>query len=238
MIREYEDELKKLRCELDEKNRLIHSNELVIQLDEQRKRAEEDKQAAIVALEQASRQYLQEREEKKKLEQKIKIMNSQMITGGHKGEDQTQLKLIFEEKHTKLIKEFDNKLQEVEKERQIIEEEKSQVERYKLLLLKQRDIMIALTSKLNERDENILQLQEEIEASEKIIRELEENVESNNYKIEIMENFIKKNGLKMEELTLNRTNTNGSKVTSSKKSQNEKMYVPFHLENYEKGNFI
>lgn len=39
-----------------------------------------------------------------------------------------------------------------------------QVERYKQLLLKQRDIMIALTQRLTERDEQILSLQAEIEA--------------------------------------------------------------------------
>ncbi len=33
------------------------------------------------------------------------------------------------------------------------------VDRYKTLLLKQRDIMIALTARLNERDEQILTLQ-------------------------------------------------------------------------------
>jgi kinesin family protein 3/17 len=35
----------------------------------------------------------------------------------------------------------------------------SQVDRYKQLLLKQRDIMIALTQRLNERDEQIMALQ-------------------------------------------------------------------------------
>ena len=38
------------------------------------------------------------------------------------------------------------------------------MERYKQLLLKQRDIMIALTQRLTERDEQILSLQAEIEA--------------------------------------------------------------------------
>ncbi len=41
------------------------------------------------------------------------------------------------------------------------------MDRYKQLLLKQRDIMIALTARLNERDETIIQLQEELDASEK-----------------------------------------------------------------------
>lgn len=71
LIRQYEVELKKLRSELEEKNRLIHTNELVMQLEQEKKRAEEDKQKAINALEQASMQYLQEREEKKKLEVKF-----------------------------------------------------------------------------------------------------------------------------------------------------------------------
>ena len=68
LIRQYEVELKKLRSELEEKTRLIHTNEIVIQLEEEKKRAEEDKQIAISAFEQASKQYLQEREEKKRLE--------------------------------------------------------------------------------------------------------------------------------------------------------------------------
>lgn len=37
--------------------------------------------------------------------------------------------------------------------------DKAQVDRYKTLLLKQRDIMIALTARLNERDETIFALQ-------------------------------------------------------------------------------
>ena len=36
------------------------------------------------------------------------------------------------------------------------------VERYKHLLLKQRDIMIGLTSRLNERDETIISMQQEL----------------------------------------------------------------------------
>lgn len=41
---------------------------------------------------------------------------------------------------------------------------RAQVDRYKALLVKQRDIMIALTGRLNERDEQLLRLQEELEA--------------------------------------------------------------------------
>ena len=38
------------------------------------------------------------------------------------------------------------------------------MDKYRLLLSKQRDIMIALTARLNQRDEQILKLQEELEA--------------------------------------------------------------------------
>ena len=51
-----------------------------------------------------------------------------------------------------------------ERERETIEEEKAQVDRYKQLLLKQRDIMIALTQRLVERDEQIMSLQDELDA--------------------------------------------------------------------------
>lgn len=56
-------------------------------------------------------------------------------------------------------------------------EETQQVERYKQLLLKQRDIMIALTARLNERDEQILTLQEELEAYDKYQRNLEDQLD-------------------------------------------------------------
>lgn len=44
-------------------------------------------------------------------------------------------------------------------EREFVEADRAQVDRYKKLLLKQRDIMIALTARLNERDEQIITLQ-------------------------------------------------------------------------------
>eukprot|EP01063_Lacrimia_lanifica_P024508 TRINITY_DN323_c0_g4_i1.p1 TRINITY_DN323_c0_g4~~TRINITY_DN323_c0_g4_i1.p1 ORF type:complete len:961 (+),score=404.01 TRINITY_DN323_c0_g4_i1:143-3025(+) len=64
----------------------------------------------------------------------------------------------------KVSAEYMARLDELDKERQVIEEDKAQVDRYKQLLLKQRDIMIALTARLNERDESILSLQEELDA--------------------------------------------------------------------------
>lgn len=71
------------------------------------------------------------------------------------------------------------RLDELDKERQVMEEDKAQVDRYKQLLLKQRDIMLNLTTRLNERDETILHLQEEIDAYDAHIQMLEDAMDAN-----------------------------------------------------------
>jgi kinesin family protein 3/17 len=71
---------------------------------------------------------------------------------------------MIKEQQDKLRKDYEQKLAGLERERETIEEEKAQVDRYKQLLLKQRDIMIALTQRLVERDEQIMSLQDELDA--------------------------------------------------------------------------
>ncbi len=58
-----------------------------LQVEEQKRRAEADKLAAITALEQRSREFMIEKEEKRRLEQRISSMQSQLLIGGHKIED-------------------------------------------------------------------------------------------------------------------------------------------------------
>lgn len=50
--------------------------------------------------------------------------------------------------------------------------------------------MIALTGRLNERDETIIQLQEELDAYDRINRDTEVYIEHKNYRIKELENFI------------------------------------------------
>lgn len=118
-------------------------------------------------------------------------MNSQLLVGGKKIEDTPQFRNALEERQKMIRKEYDERMQEIEKERIQIEEDKQQVDRYKQLLLKQRDIMIALTSRLNERDETIIQLQEELEAYDRINRDTEQCMELKNFRIEQLQSFIK-----------------------------------------------
>ena len=81
---------------------------------------------------------------------------------------------------------------ELERERQQLEDDKVHVERYKHLLLKQRDIMIGLTSRLNERDETIINLQCELDRVEQMKGDLNQKAVS---RIKTLEYLLKQNGI-------------------------------------------
>lgn len=196
LLRKYERELKKLRAELEARSKNVVDKRRLLELDEQRKRAEADKMAAIRALELRSREFMQEKEEKKKLEQRINMLMSQMIRRDNSGAGMPNsaygngagegggdpgagpdMHVILKDQQERLRQEYEDKLADLERERETIVEEKAQVDRYKQLLLKQRDIMIALTQRLVERDEQIVSLQDELDAYDKHHRELEEKLD-------------------------------------------------------------
>jgi len=192
LLRKYERELKKLRAELEARSKNVVDKRRLLELDEQRRRAEADKMVAIKALEARSLEFMHEKEEKKRLEQRIAMLMGQMLKGdrspnasiapgsidGLPGANQApELQIIMKEQQDKLRQEYDGKLAEIERERETIEEEKAQVDRYKQLLLKQRDIMIALTQRLVERDEQIMALQDELDAYDRHQKELEEKLD-------------------------------------------------------------
>lgn len=52
MINKYETELKRLKHELEQRNRYLVDKSKVIQLEEEKRRAEEDRVAALTALEE------------------------------------------------------------------------------------------------------------------------------------------------------------------------------------------
>ena len=241
LICQYEIQLKFLKEELEEKNKLLNENLLFIELE----KAENDKKEVLKKLEETSSKYLNEREEKNKLEMKIALMNSQMIIGGEKKnliENSSYFRIALEERQNVLLKEFDNKFQEFENERLKLENDKFEVERYKNLLIKQRDIMITLTSKLNERDENIVQLQEENETYEKINSRQEDLIEKMENYIFNINNFINENNillpenLKKENEFFNKNNINKNFNNDNNNNNNinnninRKKYLPYEME--------
>jgi len=187
MITRYEKEILKLRSELEERNKHLVDASKLFQLEEEKKRLEEDRVAALEALEQQSKDFLKEREEKKRLEQMITQLESSVVFGGSG--------------KTQGAKEnYDKRFNELERERQQLEEDRAQVDQYKQLLLKQRDIMIALTTRLNERDETIVQLQEELDAYDRIHYEAEEMLEIKKTHIEQLEDLLRRNGISVPSL--------------------------------------
>ena len=217
LIRKYENELKNLKNELELKNKMLKNNGLVMQLQEEKEQALQDKNEAIKELEKASRQYLIEREEKLKLEKKIQMMSEQMITGGHKIEETPQ----FQNALKNQLKLYENKILEIEKERQQLEEDKAENKEYKELLLKQRDIMNALTYKLNERDEYIAQLQEELESTEK-------NEQGLRNRVQFLENILteKKIPFLIDNYNYNNVNYFKKNITGNFSSS----YLPYEAE--------
>ena len=209
LIRQYELELRNLRNELEQKNKMLQSNELVMQLQEEKEQALQDKNEAIRELEKASRQYLLEREEKLNLEKKIQMMNSQMITGGHKIEETPQFKSALKNQ----LQKYESKIQEIEKEKEKMFEDIHESEQYKLN--KQKDIMIALSNKLNERDEIIANLEEQLE----ILNDQETNLNNYSMRINQLEGLLIKNKIPFSNLP-----------KLKKNEDNDKNYLPYEAE--------
>ena len=223
LIHQYETELKKIRAELEEKTKIIASNEQILELKNREEKAKND---AIKAYEIASRQLFQERDEKMKLEAKIKMMNLQMITGGQKIEDTPQFRTALQEKQVMLEKDFEQKLQEIEKEREQIEDSKAQVEAYNKLLYKQRDIMNTLTSSLNEKDEKMASMQKTIEELNARLNENIQIIQSKSNHIEELEEILEKNKIPYEK----EAEMNIGVSSMPTPTQRNKIYIPYEAE--------
>ena len=178
LLRKHERELRRLREELEQRSRDLVDKRRLLEAEEQKRRAEQDKLAAITALEARSREFMKEKQDKLKLEERIKQLEGQLLIGGRKLEDTPAFRSLVAAEHVRIRTDYERRLKNLERERLSVEEDKAQVDRYKQLLLKQRDIMIALTARLNERDEQIVSLQEELEAYDRAQRKLEDQLDS------------------------------------------------------------
>ena len=250
LISQYELQLKNLRNELKKKNDMLKNNLFVKQVEQ----LNDDKNNIIKQLEETSQLYYRERDEKKKLENKIEILNKDFEKykknfNNIDIEQTPQFISVLEKKQNSLLKEFDHKLQEYQKSNKSMNNE--EIERYKQLILKQRDMMSTLTQKINERDENIAQLQEDNEAYEKINEQLDSYIFllNQNFKnliefcqqklkvgdinIENYLNIYKKinNDISQTKNDINKKNQNLDINSSNKtKSINSKKYLPYNYQ--------
>ena len=189
------------------------------------------------------------------------MMNSQMIIGGsHKMEDTPQFRSALEKRQLQLMKEFDQKLKDFVPDNEGIDTDKAQVEKYKSVMLKQRDIMVALTTKLNQRDESIVHLQDKLEEYEKIYKDQEDSIKVLKECLNNYENMLKNNGISIPKILSDnkekinvilsensnifnnissaRSNSQGKGIGNSKQIYNssDKIYFPYHVERNEEGN--
>ena len=225
LISQYEKELSKLRQELSEKNEIINSNAFIKKIEMERIQAEKDKNEALQALEKASISFLQEREEKRKLEKKIEIMSFQMIPGGQKIkiEDTPEFKTLLQKHQILLQKDFNEKLSDLEKEKELIQISKEQVDSYNVLLHKQREAMDNLTNNLKEKEDNISHLNEMIDSYEKIINEQDNIIEMKNQRIKLLENILIKNNVEFPKDSLTTNSTPIYLSMTSKKNNSKKL---------------
>ena len=208
LISQYETELSRLRKELEEKNEIINNNAFIKKIEMEKIQAEKDKNEALQALEKASLRFLQEREEKRKLEKKIEIMKFQMIQGGQKVkiEDTPEFKTLIQKHQILLQKDFNEKLNDLEKEKELMQISKEQVDSYNDLLNKQKETMESLTNNLKEKEDNINHLNEMIDSYEKIINEQDNIIEIKNQRIKLLENLLIKNNVSFPKDTITQTN--------------------------------
>jgi hypothetical protein len=178
LLRKYERELRRLRQALQERDSAAGGiaagdpHVVISELRQGKRRAEEDRVAALEALEETSRAHREEQHTRARLEERINQLQQALQNGGSDLMAMIPGGAVNSE-------EYAMRLDELDKERQVMEEDKAQVDRYKQLLLKQRDIMLNLTTRLNERDETILHLQEEIDAYDAHIQMLEDAMDAN-----------------------------------------------------------
>ena len=223
LIHQYENELRRIKNELSEKMKIISSTEEILKL---KNREEKEKNDAIKAYEQTSKQLILERNEKLKLENKLRLMNLQMIKGGEKIEETPQFKSALQEKQTLLEKDFQQRIKQIEKEKEQIEDSKSQVEAYNKLLYQQRDIMNKLTISLNEKDELISDYQKTITDLNNKILELNNFTQLENDHIEEMEKLLDKNKIPYQKFS----NMNIALPVITDKYFRNKIYIPYELE--------
>ena len=174
LLKKYERELKKLRAELEKRSKDLVDRRLLLQLEEARRKEQADKMAAISALERQSAEIARQKAAMSSLQRRISSMQSQLLVGGQGVEDTPAFRSLLAREQSKIREEYEKRLSELEFERRSVAEDKAATERLKGLLLKQRDVMVALTKRLGERDKEVLGLQEKLDEREKKLKDTED----------------------------------------------------------------
>ncbi|KAF4722522.1 hypothetical protein FOZ62_008446, partial [Perkinsus olseni] len=147
LIRKYEAELQRLRSELAQRSSVSVSDRQLQMVEEGRRQAEKDQAKTYRQLQYTSREFAREKQSNEALTERVRQLQSQLqhpaLNDGN-------------EEYFRQLRQAGAAL---EREREALEADKLQLDRYKTLLVKQRDIMLALTTRLDDRDQTVLRLQ-------------------------------------------------------------------------------
>lgn len=164
LLRRYEQELKKLRAELQQRSRDLVDKRLLLELDAARRREQADKLAAISALERQSAEIMRHKAAMAALQGRISLLQSQLLVGGQRLEQTPQFRQLLAAEQSRIRDAYAARIAELEAERESAAEGAAQLDRYRGLLRKQRDVLAALTQRLSERDAQVLGLQAAVDA--------------------------------------------------------------------------
>jgi len=180
LLKRYEAELRRLRAELRERASALVDKRALLAAEEEARRAEADKLAAVAALEARSAEVEAAKRDKRALEARIATMQSQLLVGGAKVEDTPAFRTLLAAEHDRIRARYEARLAELEAERAAAARAAPAPDdgRAMALLLRQRDIMTGLTARLAERDGQLLALQEEVEAYDGRIQRLEDALDA------------------------------------------------------------
>lgn len=207
LLRKYERELRRLRAELAQRGRDLVDRRLVLELEAARRREQVDKLAAIQALERQAAEISRHKATMATLQDRIAAMQSQLLggeeeggSGGRRGSTPAApanarapdtltaatlsstpaFRAALAAEQDRIRSHYASRLAEVEGERSALAAGAAQGERYKGLLIKQRDIMTALTERLGERDSQILDMQASLDGAGARLRALGDALDARN----------------------------------------------------------
>jgi len=156
LLRKYEKEIKKLRSELEQKTKTVGDKRRLLQLQHQKEQAEKDKESVLIQLQLQSEEFMRAKEDKERLEQRLSLMESQLLEGGsQQNADAEAFQRALQKEQKRLQHEYDERVAKLEAQGG---------GGVKNILEQQRQVLTKLTERLRKRDECIARLQDELDA--------------------------------------------------------------------------
>eukprot|EP00953_Heterococcus_sp_UTEX-ZZ885_P017091 9582-Heterococcus_DN1.PRE.2 len=193
LLRKYEKELLRLRTELEARSQVVVSSREMMRLQQERDIAVDQRQELFRKLELQMENFKREKDQKRRLEQKIAVLTSQTITSaGRRTSSMSATNAHYPNNNNSSSSNNSGHAQSADTKNsnsnssaynasinaasaagntsitgKTASEEVMEVDKVRVLLMRQRDIIVALTQSLNARDEQVKELQNELDIYDK-----------------------------------------------------------------------